>query len=205
MSQCRVLLIGILRYDIFILRWPSIPEAVFSMFTSVKIFTWFPLAKCLKSGKKLGQLTNLSYFCVIFINTGNFDGAKSHACWIVGMSTIQIAWNFALLLNKFYLTISDQILHIRITVEWGLPDMNGSCHLATITGTTMLVSYPVVKSLQLIWRSGTRWWNVWVMITWLIWTIWTPMSSVQRRLINLITYSLVDEIYDLQMSFCDLT
>ena len=153
MPQCRVLLIGILWYDIFTLRWPSIPEAVFSMFTSVKIFNFLPdfhWQNTWNQVKSWGQLTNFSYFYVIFINTGNFDGAKSQACWIVGLSTIQITWNFALLLNKFYLTISDQILHIRITVEWwGLPDMNGSCHLATITGTTMLVPYPVVSATDL--------------------------------------------------------
>ena len=32
---------------------------------------------------------------------------------------------------------------------------SGACHLVAIPGTTTLVPYPVVKSLQLIWGSGT--------------------------------------------------
>ena len=35
-------------------------------------------------------------------------------------------------------------------------------HLAAIAGTTILLPYHVVKSLQLIWREGTRRWNLWV-------------------------------------------
>ena len=31
-----------------------------------------------------------------------------------------------------------------------------ACRLAAIAGTTILVPYHVVKSLQVIWRSGTR-------------------------------------------------
>ena len=34
--------------------------------------------------------------------------------------------------------------------------VNRACHLATIIGATILVPCHVVKSLQLIWRSGTR-------------------------------------------------
>ena len=37
----------------------------------------------------------------------------------------------------------------------------GVCHLATFVGTSILVlSYDVLKSLQLFWRSGTRRWNL---------------------------------------------
>ena len=33
--------------------------------------------------------------------------------------------------------------------------------LAAIAGTAILVPCHVVQSLQLIWRLGTRWWNLW--------------------------------------------
>ena len=38
----------------------------------------------------------------------------------------------------------------------------GHVTLVVITGTTILVPYLQVKTLQLIWRWGTRWWNLWV-------------------------------------------
>ena len=38
--------------------------------------------------------------------------------------------------------------------------INRACHLVAITGTTKLVPYHLVKTLQLIRRSGTRRWNL---------------------------------------------
>ena len=37
---------------------------------------------------------------------------------------------------------------------------NGMCYLVDITGATILVPCHAVKSLQLIWRSGTRRWHL---------------------------------------------
>ena len=42
----------------------------------------------------------------------------------------------------------------------GRGDVNWACRLAAIAGATILVPCHVVKSLQLIWRSGTRRWNL---------------------------------------------
>ena len=41
-------------------------------------------------------------------------------------------------------------------------ERNRTCRLAAIAGVTILVPYYVVKSLQLIWRSGTRRFHLWV-------------------------------------------
>ena len=37
---------------------------------------------------------------------------------------------------------------------------HGACRPAAITGTTIQAPCHVIKSLQLIWRSGTRRWNL---------------------------------------------
>ena len=68
-----------------------------------------------------------------------------------------ICWSGRLAQTRLIHSLSLVVVRLFVS-QWYKtgPPLNGECHLAIITGATILVSWHEVKSLKPIWRSGNK-------------------------------------------------